>query len=123
MQEDGYIKNRDDADKFNFAMDDENIDFNISSIPDATMKRSQSISVHDLTQKIESHPQKKTIQNDLEKQQSCYPFSDESKDAFMTIGNTELCEIINVETKLQCSMSEALQCRNYILHMWTSYDR
>ena len=28
VQEDGYLKNRDDADKFNFAMDAENIDFN-----------------------------------------------------------------------------------------------
>ena len=56
VQEDGYLNNRDDADKFNLAMDDENIDFNISGIPDATVKRSQSISVHDLIQKIESHP-------------------------------------------------------------------
>ena len=47
MQEDGYLKNRDDADKFNRAMDDENIDCNISGFPDAMVKRSQSISVHD----------------------------------------------------------------------------
>ena len=33
VQEDGHLKNRDDADKFNLAMDDENIDFNISSTP------------------------------------------------------------------------------------------
>ena len=59
VQEDGHLKNRDDADKFNLAMDDENIDFNISGVPDAMVKRSQSISVHDLIQKIESHPQKK----------------------------------------------------------------
>ena len=42
VQEDCHLKNRDDADKFNLAMDDENIDFNISGIPDATVKRSQS---------------------------------------------------------------------------------
>ena len=48
VQEVGRLKNRDDADKFNLAMDDENIDFNISGIPDATVKRSQSINVHDL---------------------------------------------------------------------------
>ena len=51
VQEDGYLKNRDDADKFNLAMDDENIDFNISSVPNAMVKRSQSISVHNLIQK------------------------------------------------------------------------
>ena len=48
VQEDGYLKNRDDANKFNLEMDDENIDFNISGIPDAKVKRSQSIDVHDL---------------------------------------------------------------------------
>ena len=99
VQEDGYLQNRDDADKFNLAMDDENIDFNISGIPDATVKRSQSISVHDLIQKIESHTQKETIQNDLEQHRPFNPFSAESKVAIMAAGNTELCEIINVEPK------------------------
>ena len=75
VQEDGHLKNRDDADKFNLAMDDENIDFNIFGIPDATVKRSQNISVHDLIHKIESHPQKEAIQNDLEQHR---PFSSPS---------------------------------------------
>ena len=102
VQEDGYLKNRDDADKFNLAMDDENIDFNISGVPNATVKRSQSISIHDLIQQIENHPQKEAIQNDLEQHRAFNPFSEKSKDAIMAAGNTELCEIINVEPKLQC---------------------
>ena len=102
MQEDGYLKNSDDADKFNLAMDDENIDFNISGVPDAMVKGSQSISVHDLIQKIESHPQKEAIQNDLEQHRPFNPFSAKSKVAIMVAGNIELCEIINVEPKLQC---------------------
>ena len=102
VQEDGYLKNRDDADKFNLAMDDENIDFNISGVPNAMVKRSQSINVHNLIQKIESHPQKEAIQNDLELHRAFNPFSEKSKDAIMAAGNTELCEIINVEPKLQC---------------------
>ena len=69
VQEDCHLKNRDDADKFNLAMDDENIDFNISGIPDATVKRSQSFNIHDLIQRIASHPQKEAIQNDLEQHQ------------------------------------------------------
>ena len=51
VQEDGYLKSRDDADKFNLAMDDENIDFNISGVPNAMVKRSESTSVHNLIQK------------------------------------------------------------------------
>ena len=104
VQEDNHLKNRDDADKFNLAMDDENIDFNISGIPDATVKRSQSIHNHDLIQRIESQPQKEAIQNDLEQHQSFNPFSDESKVAIMAAGNTEICEIINVEPKWQCKV-------------------
>ena len=69
VQEDCHLKNRDDADKFNLSMKDENIDFNISGVPDATVKRSQSINIHDLIQRIESHPQKEAIQNDLEQHQ------------------------------------------------------
>ena len=111
VQEDCHFKNRDDADKFNLAMDDENIDFNISGIPDATVKRSQSISIHDLIQRIESHPQKEAVQSDLEQHQSFNPFSDESKVAIMAAGNTELCEIINVEPSCnaRCVLSIAVQ--------------
>ena len=39
VQEVGYLKNRDDAEKFNLAMDDGNIDFNISGVPNAMVKR------------------------------------------------------------------------------------
>ena len=42
VQEDCHLKNRDDTDKFNLATDDENIDFNISGIPDEAVKRSQN---------------------------------------------------------------------------------
>ena len=102
VQEVGYLKNRDDAKKFNLAMDDGNIDFNISGVPNAMVKRSQSISVHNLIQKIESHPQREAVQNDLQQHCAFNPFSKESKDAIMAAGNTELCEIVDVEPKSQC---------------------
>ena len=62
---------------------------------------SKHFNIHDLIQRIASHPQKEAIQNDLEQHQSFNPFSDESKVAIMAAGNIELCEIINVEPKLQ----------------------
>ena len=68
------------------------------------MKRSQSFNIHDLIQRIASYPQKEAIQNDLEQHQSFNAFSDESKVAIMDAGNTELCEIINVEPKWQCKV-------------------
>ena len=106
VQEVGSLENRDttssNANKFNLAIDDENIDFNISGVPNAMVKRSQSINVHNLIQQIENHPQRQALQSDLQQHQAFNPFSEESKDAIMAAGNTELCEIVDVEPKSQC---------------------
>ena len=105
-QEVGSLENRDttssNANKFNLAIDDENIDFNISGVPNAMVKRSHGTNVHNLIQQIENHPQRKALQSDLQQHRAFNPFSDESKDAIMAAGNTELCEIVNVEPKSQC---------------------
>ena len=102
VQEDCHLKNRDDADKFNLATDDENIDFNISGVPNAMVKRSHGVNVHNLIQQIENHPEREALQSDLQQHRAFNPFSKESKDAIMATGNTELCEIIDVEPKSQC---------------------
>ena len=44
VQEVGSLEHRDDVDKFNLAIDDENIDFNISGVPHAMVK--QTIAQH-----------------------------------------------------------------------------
>ena len=107
VQEVGSLENRDttssNANKFNLAIDDENIDFNISGVPNAmVMKRSHGINVHNLIQQIENHPQRQALQSDLQQHQAFNPFSEKSKDAIMAAGNTELCEIVDVEPKSQC---------------------
>ena len=102
VQEVGSLEHRDNADKFNLAIDDENIDFNISGVPNAMVKRSHGINVHNLIQQIENHPQREALQSDLQQHRAFNPFSKKSKDATMAAGNTELCEIIDVEPKSQC---------------------
>ena len=102
VQEVGSLEHRDDADKFHLAIDDENVDYNISGVPNAMVKRSHGINVHNLIQQIENHPQREALQSDLQQHRAFNPFSKESKDAIMAAGNTELCEIINVEPKSQC---------------------
>ena len=57
VQEVGSLEHCDDADKFHLAINDENIDYNISGVPNAMVKRSHGINVHDLIQQIENHPQ------------------------------------------------------------------
>ena len=120
VQEVGSLEHRDDADKFNLAIDDENIDFNISGVPNAMVKRSHSINVHNLIQQIENHPQRETLQNDLQQHRAFNPFSTESKDAIMAAGNTELCEIVDVEPKSQCrACPDVLERWHCLRHMWT----
>ena len=69
VQEVGSLKHRDDADKFNLSMNDENIDFNIPGVPHSAVKRSHGVHVHNLIQQIENHPQREALQSDL--QQHC----------------------------------------------------
>ena len=88
--------------KFNLATDEENIAFNIPGVPNSMVKRSHGVNVHNLIQKIENHPQRQALQSDLQQHRAFNPFSKESQDAIKAAGNTELCEIVDVEPKAQC---------------------
>ena len=82
--------------------DEENIDFNIPGVQNSTVKRSHGVNVHNLIQKIENHPQRQALQSDLQQHRAFNPFSKESQDAIKAAGNTELCEIVDVEPKEKC---------------------
>ena len=128
MQEVGSLEHRDtassNANKFNLAIDEENIDYNISGVPNAMVKRSHGINVHNLIQQIENHPQRKALQSDLQQHRAFNPFSAESKDAIKAAGNTELCEIVDVEPKSQCrACLTVLERWHRLLHMWTPTGR
>ena len=75
VQEVGSLEHRDDVNKFNLAIDDENIDFNISGVPNAMVKRSHGNNVHNLIQQIENHPQREALQSDLQQHRAFNPFS------------------------------------------------
>ena len=108
VKEFGSAEHRDtaslNANKFNLATDEENIDFNISGVPNAMVKRSHGVIVHNLIQKIENHPQRQALQSDLQQHRAFNPFSKESHDVIKAAGNTELCEILDVEPKAQCKV-------------------
>ena len=88
--------------EFNRAIDEENIDFNIPGVPNSTVKRSHGVNVQNLIQKIENHPQRQALQSDLQQHRQFNPFSKESQDVIKAVGNTELCELLDVEPKAQC---------------------
>ena len=90
--------------EFNRAIDEENIDFNIPGVPNSTVKRSHGVNVHNLIQKIENHPQRQALQSDLQQHRQFNPFSKESQEVIKAAGNTELCELLDVEPKAQCKV-------------------
>ena len=66
------------------------------------MERSHGVNVRNLIRKIENHPQRHALQSDLHHHRQFNLFSKESRDAIKAAGNTELCELFDVEPKAQC---------------------
>ena len=89
--------------EFNRAINEENIDFNIPGVPHSAVKRSHGVNVQNLIQKIENHPQRHALQQDLRQNLACNPFSPESKKMIQDVGNIELCELLETEPKTQCT--------------------
>ena len=52
-----------------------NMDFRIPGLPHSVVKHAQSTSVRQLIQKIENHPDRHALQQDLRQNQACNPFS------------------------------------------------
>ena len=90
--------------EFNRAINEEDIDFNIQGLPHSAVKQLHGASVQDLIQKIENHPHRHALQSDLQQRQQFNPFSKESKDVIKAAGNTEMCELLDVEPKAQCKV-------------------
>ena len=70
----------------------------------SVVKHAQSTSVRQLIQKIENHPDRHALQQDLRQNQSFNPFSLESKQLIRDVGNIELCELLETEPKTQCTV-------------------
>ena len=67
-------------------------------------KRSHGVNVQNLIQKIENHPQRRALQSDLQQHRQFNPFRKESRDVIKAAGNTEQCELLDVEPKAQCKV-------------------
>ena len=80
------------------------MDFRIPGLPHSVVKHAQSTCVRQLIQKIENHPDRHALQQDLRQNQSFNPFSPESKHMIRDVGNIELCELLETEPKKQCNV-------------------
>ena len=79
------------------------MDFRIPGLPHSVVKHAQSTRVRELIQKIENHPDRHALQQDLRQNQAYNPFSPESKRIIQDVGNIELCELLETEPKTQCT--------------------
>ena len=66
------------------------MDFRVPVLPNSVVKHAQSTSVRQLIRKIENHPIRHALQQDLRQNQSFNPFSPESKQMIRDVGNIEL---------------------------------
>ena len=80
------------------------MDCKIPGQPHSFVKHAQSTSVRELIQKIENHPNRHALQQDLRQNQSFNPFSPESKRMIRDVGNIDLCELLETEPKTQCKV-------------------
>ena len=80
------------------------MDFRTPGQPHSVVKHAQSTSVRESTQKIENNPDRHALQQDLRQNQSFNPFSPESKQMILDVGNIELCELLETEPKKQCKV-------------------
>ena len=80
------------------------MDFRIPGLPHSVVKHAQSTSVRQLIQIIENHPDRHALQQDLRQNQSFNPISPESKHMIHEVGNIELCELLDMEPKTQCTV-------------------
>ena len=83
-------------------LNEANMDFRIPGLPHSDVKHAQSTSVRELIQKIENHPDRHALQQDLRQNQAYNPFSPESKKMIQEVGNIELFELLETEPKTEC---------------------
>ena len=79
------------------------IDFRVSGLPHAVVKQAENFRVRELVKKIESHPHREALQADLQQNNVCNPFSDDSKAIIREMGNVELFVLCETIPKVQCS--------------------
>ena len=97
------VVNHDDSSPEQTMLIEVNMDFRIPGLPHSVVKHAQSTSVRELIQKIENHPDRHALQQDLRQNQAYNPFSPESKGMIQDVGNIELFELIETDPKTQCT--------------------
>ena len=82
-------------------------DFRILGLPLCVVKQAQNSRVRELVKKIENHPHRHALQQDLQQNEAHNPFST-TKQMIQDVGNVELLELFETDPKTQCK-----ECLSY----------
>ena len=96
------VVNHDEASHEQTMLNKVNMDFRILGLPHSVVKHTQSSRVRELVKKIENHPDRHALHQDLRQNKAFYPFSAESKRVIQDVGNVELSELFETDPKTQC---------------------
>ena len=100
------------------------IDFRVSGLPHAVVKQAENFRVRELEKKIESHPHRQALHADLQQSNAYNPLSEKSKRMIRDMGNVELFELCENNSKSAMPrMPSLLESRNSLLHLWTYLER
>ena len=100
------------------------IDFRISRLTHSVVKQAENSRVRQLVKKIESHPHRQVLQQDLLQNNAYNPFSEKSKKMIKDMGNVELFELFETDPETQCKECLSyLESRHRLLHLRASLER
>ena len=83
--------------------EEHNIDFRVPGLSYSVVKEAKHSRVQELVQGVENHPHRAALQADLQQNNVCNPFSENSKEVIREMGNVELFELCETTPKVQCS--------------------
>ena len=83
--------------------DEHEIDFRVPGLSHSVVKEAEHLRVQELVNKIENHPHREAFHADLQQNNVCNPFSENSKAMIRELGNVELFELCETIPKVQLS--------------------
>ena len=109
------VVNHDESSHEQTMLNEVNMDFRIPGLPHSVVKHARSTSVRELIQKSENHPDRHALHQDLRQNKAYNPFSAESKRMIQDVGNVDLFELFETDSKTQCKAclsywSEGIVC-------------
>ena len=84
------VVNRDESGHEQTMLNEVNMDFRIPGLPHSVVKQAESSRVRELVKKIENHPDRHGLRQDLQQNKANNPFSAKSKKMIKDVGNGEL---------------------------------